>query len=268
MTSIFNSLCIFFVHRNKIYLIFFFSIDTSEEMLVFLVRYFEGHLAARGKDELLTLLPLHCVAPGLHLDLAHGLADRLALGADHSDLLLLLEGEEVEQGLGVIGGALPRGHLLRDHLLHEAAVLPRNVAAVVVTQPYLHALLVHIPLGVALLLSHDLAHGHVLDLGELLCGPGLADLLREFANLDDVISDGFRYGAILAVHVTFDLAVVDGDLDAVLLLPLDAPVDRPEGAHLHQVIVKVQRSKSRNVNTAILNIMQLRIVKITSSVIN
>ena len=258
----------FFVHQNKIYLIFFFSIDTSEEMLVFLVRYFEGHLAARGKDELLALLPLHSVAPGLHLDLAHGLADRLALSADHGDLLQLLEGEEVEQGLGVIGGALPRGHLLRDHLLHEAAVLPRHVAAVVVAQPDLHPLLVHVPLGVALLLRNDLAHGDILDLGELLCGPGLADLLRELANLDDVVSDGLRHGAMLAVHVTLNLAVVDGDLDAGLLLPLDALVDRPEGAHLHQVLVKVQRSKSRNVNTTILNVMQPRNVKITSSVIN
>ena len=233
---------VFFIHRNKVYLIFSL-VKTSEKMLVFLVRYLERHEPAGGKNELLTLLPLHHLAPGLQPHLAHGLADRLALSADHRDLLMLEDREEIEQGLGV-RSTLPRLDLLRDDLLLEAAVLPRHVAAVVVAQPDLDPHLIHVPPGVALLLHHGLAYGDILDLRELLLGPGLTDLLRKLTDLGDVVRDGLGHGAVLAVHVALDLAVVDRDLNAGSLLPLDAPVCSPVATHLYKGLIKVQRSKS------------------------
>ena len=125
--------------------------SAPEEVVVLLVGDPGLEVKAVWLHAVLALLPLHSLALRLGPHLACGLGPGLAAPLDGGDLLLVVDHLVIADGgagLTVVGL-----NLLSDHLVHQLAVLPGHVPAVLIPCPDLLSIGIHLPLGVALLLG-------------------------------------------------------------------------------------------------------------------
>ena len=187
--------------------------NALEPVVVGLVGDLHHHLVeAEGLDDILALLVLQVCALLLVVGLTGGIGSRHALSPVAGHLDLGIGGQSVGHGRQVGAGILryTDGGLY----VHQLAVLPGHLLAVLVTGPHLLSKLVDNPLGVALLLLHGLTDRLLVRLKEGLT-TGLMALLTDkgFRVAGVVLHDlGERYA--LAVGIGISLALLDWDLNA------------------------------------------------------
>ena len=227
-----------------------------EQVVVVLVRNSEETLEAVGEEDVLAVLPLHCLTLSLCRHRAHWLGHRPARPGEELHLDVGVDDGLEEDGLVGLGAVVGLD-LGGDVARLEAAVLPGDVLAVLVARPDLLPRLVEDPLGVALLLGHVLAHGHHLDLGEdVRLRAGLAVNGVILSNVEAVVSGRLAALLVVTVSVAHHLALVDGDVPADLLGPPGALGLQLVVAQLHGGLIELELSIAGDVHTVLTLVLQ------------
>ena len=224
--------------------------SAPEEVVVLLVGDADLEVEAVRPHGVPALLPLHSLAPRLGLHLTGGLGPGPAGPPDGGHLLRVAAHLVVGDGLG--GVTVIRLNLLGHNLVHQLAVLPFDILAVLIASPDLLPSLIRGPLGVALLLGDGGALGHLLGLGQDLDRAGLTILGDEGLQLQGVIGDCLGVGGLLALCEPDNPALSDRDVATHLGLPRLTVGVLLVAAHLGGGDVVVHIVVIRDVHTAVM----------------
>ena len=187
--------------------------NALEPVVVGLVGDLHHHLAeAEGLDDILALLVLQVCALLYIVGLTVGIGSRHALGPVAGHLDLGVAGQSVGHGRQVGTGILR--HTDGGLYVHQLAVLPRHLLAVLVAGPHLLSKLVDDPLGVTLFLLHGLTDRLLVRLKEGLTTGLMALLTNKGFSVACVVLHDLGEGHTLAVGIRISLALLDGDLHA------------------------------------------------------
>ena len=205
--------------------------SAPEEVVVLLVGDADLEVEAVRPHGVPALLPLHSLAPGLGPHLTGGLGPGPAGPPDGGHLLGVAA--HLVVGDRLLGVTVIRLYLLGHDPVHQLAVLPGDVLAVLITGPdLLPSLLVRLPLGVALLLGDGGALGHLLGLVQDLDWAGLTIFGDESFQLQAVIGDCLGVRGLLALREPDNPALGNGDVATHLGLPRHAVGVLLVSAHL------------------------------------
>merc|ERR1712029_1257325 len=176
-----------------------------EEVVILLVGDLDRDLVTVGDDSLLALSPLHLSAVSGAAHFAHGASSGGAGVLDVGGLLLLPQDSQVSL----------------NNLVHQIALLPGLVSAVLVTGEDLLSQGIDLPLGVTNLLGDLVALRHLLDLPQCLEAIRDAFLRCEGLHLSLVTPDGLdtllNVAGVASLHGA--LGAGQGDADPLGLGP-------------------------------------------------
>ena len=219
-------------------------------MVVLLVGDAEQRSEAVGDDVVLAVLPLH----GLALPGGADGADRLGhgpAGPGEQRHVHLLDVDGLELDGNSFLSAVEGLHRSGDVTGLEGAVLPGDVLAVLIARPDLLPSSVEDPLGVALLLGDGLTHGHHLHLRQQFSCSWLALDGIEIIDLQTVVPGGDCGLDIIALREAHDRTLVDGNLPADILRPLNTLSLPLVVAELHGGLIEGEVSVARDVHTVL-----------------